>query len=139
MSNLQDLNELQVVMRTLYGEARGQQLTGIEAVAHVIVNRARSPVSWWGNTPRSVCLRAWQFSCWNMNDPNRAILLAVSLDQLRRSNALSMAWQVLAGQLLDNTHGSLHYFNPKIANPRWARGLEPTVVIGDHAFYNNVR
>ena len=37
--------------------------------AWVIRNRADNP-RWWGNDITDVCLKKYQFSCWNHNDPN---------------------------------------------------------------------
>ena len=36
-------NDLDILARTLYGEARGEGTEGMEAVANVIMNRYRKP------------------------------------------------------------------------------------------------
>lgn len=67
-----------ILARTIYGEARGESISGQEAIASVILNRVafakRRGRYWWGNTIAGVCLAPWQFSCWNENDPNRKII-----------------------------------------------------------------
>lgn len=132
----QSLSELDVVRRTLYGEARGQPIEGIKAVASVIMNRAQRG-GWWGETPKEVCLKPFQFSCWNKNDPNRQIILQASEQAL--TTFTGVAKIALEDHLEDNTFGSTHYLNPKIAEDfSWSRGREPAVVIADHAFYNDV-
>jgi len=91
--------------RTLWGEARGEPVRGIEAVAAVVVNRVRLAQRrggmWWGSDIVAVCRKPWQFSCWNADDPNRAKLLAVTaadpvfatcLRVARRAGAAS-AWR----------------------------------------------
>ncbi|VVO24210.1 hypothetical protein PS723_04459 [Pseudomonas fluorescens] len=65
-----------ILARTLWGEARGEGLAGQIAVAWTIRNRVNDgkAKSWWGEGYAGVCLKAWQFSCWNKNDPNYAYL-----------------------------------------------------------------
>jgi len=67
--------EVDVLARTIYGEARGETVRGKEAVACVIMNRVRRAQErggyWWGASVEKVCLKPWQFSCWNEHDPNR--------------------------------------------------------------------
>lgn len=60
---------LDTLTKTIWGEARGEGREGMIAVAWVILNRA-SIGGWWGNSIETVCLKPWQFSCWNANDPN---------------------------------------------------------------------
>ena len=67
-------DDLDIAARTIWGEARGEGPEGMRAVAHVIANRATKG-GWWGDTLWSVCLKPWQFSCWNLSDPNRQKLL----------------------------------------------------------------
>ena len=70
--------DVDALARTVFGEARGECLSGQEAVASVILNRVafsgRRGGYWWGNTVYEVCHKPWQFSCWNQNDPNRRLL-----------------------------------------------------------------
>lgn len=62
-----------LIAATAWGEARGEGLVGMLAVCHVIHNRMESGRSLW-SSPAKVCLQPWQFSCWNINDPNSAKL-----------------------------------------------------------------
>ena len=66
--------EVDVLARTIWGEARGEGKEGMEAVASVILNRTeiakRLDGYWWGNTIIQVCQKPYQFSCWNKLDPN---------------------------------------------------------------------
>ncbi len=68
--------EINILAKTLYGEARGEGLSGLEAVANTIINRVNTAKAkggrfWWGNDIISVCQKPYQFSCWNKKDPNR--------------------------------------------------------------------
>ena len=65
-----------ILARTLWGEARGEGFDGQIAVAWTIRNRVfdGKAKSWWGEGYAEVCLKPWQFSCWNQNDPNYVYL-----------------------------------------------------------------
>ncbi|OJW21155.1 MAG: hydrolase [Planctomycetales bacterium 71-10] len=123
-----------VLARTLYGEARGEGRRGMEAVACVVLNRAKQP-AWWGKDIASVCLKPWQFSCWNQNDPNRPKLLTVDETDQSFRLALLIARQAVAGKLADITDGADHYYDYRIKKPKWAEGREKAALIGHHAFY----
>lgn len=140
--NLKD--PVEVMARTLWGEARGEPTVGKEAVASVILNRVRKAEAnggkyWWGGNIIEVCRSPYQFSCWNENDPNYQKLVKVSAEN---DNDFVLCFFVASwacsDQLSDQTYGSTHYHTTRV-NPRWARGLEPVVQIGNHLFYNNVR
>src|SRR4051812_25123549 len=64
------LNELDILALTIYGEARGETIEGQIAVGNVIRNRVVALKK----TYRDICLADKQFSCWNTNDPNYIIL-----------------------------------------------------------------
>ena len=68
--------DLDILARTLWGEARGESLAGQIAVAWTIRNRVNdgNAKSWWGEGYVGVCQKPYQFSCWNKNDPNFAYL-----------------------------------------------------------------
>lgn len=81
------LSDLAALALTLWAEARGEDRQGREMVACVVLNRvahaqahrsSKGAPYWWGETPAAVCLKAWQFSCWNAGDPNRAKLKSVT-------------------------------------------------------------
>lgn len=127
---------LDVLARTLWGEARGEGRDGMRGVASVICNRTSRP-GWWGRSIAEVCLKPWQFSCWLESDPNRVKLLAVDGRDRAYATALSVATDALAGILPDYTFGATHYHAVDCA-PDWARGRTPCVVIGRHAFYNDI-
>ena len=128
----------EVFPKTIWGEARGESPAGKRAVACVILNRVRVSEQlgeyWWGNTIEQVCLKPYQFSCWNSGDPNREKMLAGPKDEQYLACQI-IADQVLTGKMADNTKGSTHYYNIHTKKPKWAEGEEPLVTIGNHAFY----
>jgi spore germination cell wall hydrolase CwlJ-like protein len=130
-----------VLARTIYGEARGESVRGQEAVAAVIVNRAalaaRRGGWWWGDDIASVCRKPYQFSCWNKGDPNRARIEAVGEGDPVFQTCLRIARRAVAGTLDDPTRGATHY-HTKAVYPPWARGRAPCAEIGQHLFYNDV-
>ncbi len=78
MIDLSQIADDGILARTAWGENRGGGIDGMTSVINVIMNRAHKP-SWWGKTPREVCLKPWQFDCWNENDSNLPKLLAVTI------------------------------------------------------------
>lgn len=127
---------LDVMARTLWGEARGEGRAGMRAVASTILNRAARPC-WWGRSVAEVCLKPRQFSCWLDSDPNRAKLLSIDGRDRAFATALSISVDALAGILPDYTFGATHYHALQSA-PAWASGRTPCAVIGRHAFYNDI-
>lgn len=127
-------DEEDTLARTVWGEARGEGKRGMQAVACVVMNRVNSPVTWWGRTINSVCLSAMQFSCWNMADPNRPKVLAVTEDDALFRDALAIARQARKGALTDITNGATHY-HTKAIDPYWAEKLTKTADISNHIFY----
>lgn len=128
---------VEILARTLWGEARGQGSTGMQAVCNVIQNRAKNP-GWWGHDLRSVCLASEQFSCWNANDPQAARMRG-PIDDAAFAQATAIANKAVAETLVDLTRGADHYFAETIPTPSWAYGRSPTFVYGApgdrHLFY----
>jgi N-acetylmuramoyl-L-alanine amidase len=129
--------DIDVLARTIWGEARGEPLPGMEAVAAVVVNRVAAKRRSWGASAAEVCLARRQFSCWNADDPNRAKLLALRPGDPLFETCLRVARRALAGVLADPTGGATHY-HARGVHPRWARGRTPSAEIGRHVFYRDV-
>lgn len=131
--------EADVLARTLWGEARGEGSAGMEAVACVILNRAKIAEEkgsyWWGNNIIQICQKPYQFSCWNRSDPNFKKLQAVDETNLYFATALRIARRAVAGKLKDPTYGATHYHAAGI-EAYWARGEKPSAIIGNHIFYS---
>lgn len=147
-----DCHDLDILAKTIYGEARGESAIGREAVGCVIINRWRSG-KWYNGTDTNndglesieeVCRQPLQFSCWNKNDPNLPQLLALNLYNSVFRDCVEVALHVIknsgdarwAGR--DDTKGSTHYYAVSIATPKWAVGKTPAAIIGKHRFFNNI-
>lgn len=139
MADTDQFDDTQILARTVWGEARGEGAAGMQAIANVVRNRANSGITWWGNDIRSCCLKPWQFSCWNKNDPNRPKLLSVTEDDPQFAQCLDFARSAAAGQISDNTNGATSYYDARMPTPPvWSVGKEPCAIIGHHRFYKGV-
>lgn len=126
------------VARTIWGEARGESQLGKVAVGWVIRNR-RDSGKWFGQgTLTNICLRPWQFSCWNENDPNSQKALDVELDDPLLQKCLHAALTALHGMESDPTSGATHYYVAGTPEPDWAKGKTPTCTIGVHRFFADI-
>jgi len=133
--------EIDVLARTLWGEARGEGSAGMQAVANEVLNRVDVAESrggfWWGNNIIQICQKPYQFSCWNRSDPNFQKLQAVDEKDIHFATALRMARRAQIGALPDITKGATHYHAAGIT-PYWAKTEKPVMVLGRHIFYRIV-
>ncbi len=114
-----------VVSQTLWREARGESLAGIEAVASVIVNRARER----GTDAATECLRKRQFSCWNNARPR----IGEKHAGAKWRHCVSVAERV-AREEFRPTLKANHYYAHAKCYPRWAKKLRRVRTIGAHRF-----
>lgn len=140
------LSELQVVALTLWGEARGEPIEGRFAVANAIRNRVKAQRASFGFSPRDVCLKAWQFSCWlpgPVGGANYQSVLAAArhllgADALGGPVVRECVWiadGLLGFQFGDTVQGSTHYLTAALfadAPPAWAKGKTPTCQVNRH-------
>lgn len=125
--------EIDTLARTLWGEARGDGVRGMQAVANVITNRVNRG-GWYGATYQEVCLKPYQFSCWLDTDPNYEKLLRVNEKDSQFAQAVQIAKKAYNGELPDITGGAVNY-HAKSVNPYWAKSMSKTATIGNHIFY----
>ena len=134
--------EIDVLARTMWGEARGEGDIGLEAVANVVLNRvkvadAHNGKYWWGHSIITVSQKPYQFSCWNRSDPSYQKLKDVDESNIYFKTCLRIARRAVIGKLEDHTNGATHY-HADYVSPHWTKGEEPTVIIGHHIFYKLV-
>ncbi len=113
-------NDLNLLARAVYGEARGEPYTGQVAIAAVILNRVKS--SKFPNTISGVIYQSGAFT-------------AVSDGQINLSpnqSAFNAARDALNGW--DPTNGCLYYYNPATATSKWIWSLKVELKIGRHNF-----
>lgn len=137
------MSDIDILARTIYGEARGEGLEGMEAVACVVMNRYRSHKWYCGYTwingmkvpsVAQTCLKRFQFSCWNKNDPNLDKVLKVTSADKQFIECLLVAKRAVSGELKDFTHGAT-YYHTRAIKPYWARKKSPCYETGNHLFY----
>lgn len=98
-------------------EARGESFDAKRAVCHVIKNRSRFPAWWNGHVAGSlshVILQKWQFSSFNLGDPNEKKWPADEDPAFAECCAAAMA--VSDGEA-DNTDGATYYYDTSIQWP----------------------
>lgn len=118
---------------TIWAEARGEPYNGMCAVGEVIRLRTKLRYSSNGTIPGTI-LWPWQFSCWNINDPQR-LRMPLLDDDDPLVKKCAKAWKESK-----NTHyaaGALLYCNLKIARPNWALESKKVAQIGNHTFYSD--
>ena len=112
--------EMELLARAVYSEARGEPFTGQVAVAGVIFNRVSSEL--FPNTISNVIFQPWQFTAVHDGqfwlEPDQRAYAAV--------RAALQGW--------DPSRGAIFYYNPKTAESDWIFYREVIVEIGDHYF-----
>ena len=132
------MSDVDILARTIWGEARGEGSSGMTAVANVIMNRVRHP-RWWGHDIENVCRTPYQFSAWNPGDPNLSKLLCVSIEDPQFLEATKIAGDAVGGLLADNTCGATSYYDASMIDnpPHWAIGRQPCARIGRLLLYRD--
>ena len=139
--------DLDTLARTIWGEARGEGIRGMQGVANVIMNRyalAQASATYarqFGKTVAEICKKPMQFSAWNPGEPNRAKMLAVTKNDMQFVQALTLAKMALQHTLVDVTGGADHYLNVAETRkmrggslPSWAKLDKKTAAVGAHTY-----
>ena len=145
---LAPLTDQQVLLVTLYGEARSEPVEGLIAVGCVIRNRVLAKQR--GRTYREVCLSPWQFSCWNPKGGQRNYdRVATLVKRLAAGEAVTdpavreiayLAAGLMKDYIRDTVKGATHYHTATLQpRPEWARDVAPAVQRGSHVFYVGVK
>lgn len=113
-------NDLYLLARCIYAEARGEPYTGQVAVGAVILNRVKSPD--FPNTMYGVIYQPWAFTAVNDGQINLS----------PNDTAMKAARDAMNGW--DPTSGCLYYYNPAIATSKWIWSLKVVLKIGRHSF-----
>jgi N-acetylmuramoyl-L-alanine amidase len=131
-------HDIDILARTLYGESRGEYsqvgLGAFIAIANVVMNRFQEKKKY-GASLAEICLKPWQFSCWNKNDPNFPLLQEETLNEIPLFHiAQNVARKVSYGLWPDLTRGSNHY-HAISCQPSWIQAGELKLRLGEHVFY----
>ena len=130
--------DLDILSRTVWGEARGEKHKGRKAVAHVMLNRWRSIKGQFAkdDTIATACLRHVQFSVWNAGDPNFEKMQKIDINDRTYRECMIAALEAFDEK--DFTRGSTHYCT-RAVHPLWAEGHSPVLRLGNHVFYADIR
>ena len=127
--------DIEILARTIYGEARGETDLGKLAVGWVVKNRAKLYKLGLGQA----CLRSIHFSAWNNgadNDSNQLAMMLVDLSDKDYARCMRAALAAVFELLSDPTNGATHYHANTVL-PSWAEG-KPYLSIGRHRFVKDV-
>lgn len=130
--------DIDVLARTLYGEARGEGVAGMQAIAWVVVNRVRKGEPRFKGNVIDVVMAPHQFSCWSKSDPNSKLCARVNESDPIFALAVYAAASVLSGEVRDMVGGADHYHATWMKPfPAWASKMKETKRIGQHVFYKD--
>ena len=144
---IDEWEDLQIMARTLWGEARGDGSEGIEAVARVIINRFKAKKWFTGYRIeegqkvadiKATCLKKAQFSCWNKNDVNYHKILCLTEKDKVFIHCLKVAEKAIDGNLPDFTNNATFYHTKQI-KPKCAIHHSPCYETKNHLFYNDIK
>lgn len=124
--------DLECLTQAVYYEARGEGRDGMQAVAQVVLNRARHPAF-----PRSVCGVVFQGS-----NRRSGCQFSFTCDGSMRGPVNRAAWnraQDVASKALSGAVyapvGSATHFHTTGVSPNWRNTLIRVSQVGDHLFY----
>ena len=116
--------DLECIVKTVYGEARGESMKGQLMVANVIMNRVLS-----NKYPNSICdvvKQKNQFSVWN--NGNFSITHRNTYYDIEK-NIIG-----LFEDYYDLTNGAMWY-HADYVNPKWRSDVKQVAHVGKHIFY----
>lgn len=113
-------NDVNLLARLVYGEARGEPYAGQVAVAAVVLNRVKS-----SSFPNTIAGVIYQKGAFNVIDDGQINLSPNSTAKKAAQDALN-GW--------DPSYGAIYYFNPNTATNKWIWSRPMTVTIGKHRF-----
>jgi hypothetical protein len=135
-----NINDRELLARTLQAEAGNQGYDGMLAAGSVIMNRANA--TGYGDGMRGVILKPGQFSVWNSRKGPDGNPIYANGEQgrdmanMRASDkAYKAADALMSGTYDDATGGATHYYNPEYSQPEWGQKAgDKWKRIGDHVF-----
>ncbi|EHQ91961.1 putative cell wall hydrolase [Desulfosporosinus youngiae DSM 17734] len=120
LGRLVSQEEVELLSRVIYGEARGEDFLGQVAVGAVVLNRVNDP-----RFPKTIKGVIYESGAFTAVD-DRQIHLTPN-DQ-----AYKAAEAALSG--LDPTNGAIFYYNPRTATDKWIKSRTVIKRIGNHTF-----
>ena len=125
-----DNAQLFCMAQNIYFESRAEGEQGKQAVAHVVAPQDRVYIP-----RRNQCQFSWY--CDGLKDIIWVQLrdgTAIEANRTAWRDSVRIAWQVMQGELKDNTGGATYYYAHNLVYPQWADVKQQTQVIGAHTF-----
>lgn len=126
-------NTKNIILETLYMENRENHISGMNYIAHVIINRVKTnyPEFIHQNTIKKVIFAPWQFSAWN---GYRHRINKKDNSWNEAAKAFNIAYsENLKG--IDPTHGALFYLRKELLRKKkWTRHMRKTISDPDHVY-----
>lgn len=127
-----DLDDAHILALVIWRESRGESFIGKRGVGCVVRNRIAAH-TYFGHDYHNVILRPYQFSSFNVDDPNSTKWPQDGEESWVES--IAEANEVLSG-CDDVTNGALFYYSPPLTAPPHAWGpVIPTASIGHLSFW----
>jgi hypothetical protein len=136
-----DPYQLDLLVRTMYGEAASEPADGQAAVASVILNRLKQGDRYGGDTIEEIVKAPKQFEPWG-NANTRSRMMSLAPTSPRYQTLSGIAQRVASGEIPDPTGGATHFANEAIVRqrrggtvPSWMAKMPVAGKIGNHTFY----
>lgn len=126
-----DAKDVSCMSEAIYFEARDQPIDGQAAVAVTILNRVNS-----SRFPNTICgvihqYKQFSYTLKPLQERNKALRSNNTIDKVSLDLSVKVALQAVSGGF-DGMHESTHYYNPSLANPKWAKSFKYSFLIHDH-------
>lgn len=125
-----------MMARTMWGEARSEGERGMRGVGHVIQNRARDKRGiYGGNTIPAVISKEWAFEIWSVDSANTQSALNVTEADPSFALAKQIAADIFDGNSFDPTDGATLFHDTSIGLPWDPNKVTATWTYGRLRFY----
>jgi spore germination cell wall hydrolase CwlJ-like protein len=143
---LPDPEEVLCLAQNVYFEARGENISGQMAVAHVTINRVKND-----KYPNTICGVVYQakFSKWWLSQGKKVPIKYqcqfswycdgksdMITDWKTFDNIVEVSRQIIRGHHEDNTNGAIFY-HADYVKPKWSDSLQVSAVFDSHIFYRH--
>lgn len=138
-------DEIICLAQNVYHEARGESISGMEAVAHVTLNRVKHK-----KFPSTICgvVKQAKYSKWWREERGKLVPLRNKCqfswycdgksdeikDQFAWEKSIIVALNVISGNSPDTTNGAMYYYNPSKADPYWKDSFKQVAMVDNHVF-----
>lgn len=123
-----------VLIKTIWGETRGEHKLGRIAVVHVILNRIYTDNKEFKSYKNiaQVCLKKYQFSCWL----DKFTMHHIKNDETYKDVKKDVEEAIkLYEHGIDYSNGAVLYYSDIIKPPKWASSYKQVNKIGLHNFF----